>query len=245
MQPIIGITSQPMTNGFAAGDIASHVVAHTYPDAVLAAGGVPVLLAPVPLTLVPRVVERIDGLVLTGGGDIEAHRYGMENHPTMRRMDFDRDEFEIALVREARARSLPVLAICRGLQVVNVALGGTLIQDIPSEVGSMDHTVIGHAVYDGHQPVRLADGCRVAEAVGTTELLVNSIHHQAVRDLAPGLRDVAWALDGVIEAVEPEDDDWPLFAVQWHPEYLDQGEDKASRQLFEAFVRTVGERASG
>ncbi|HHC07183.1 MAG TPA: gamma-glutamyl-gamma-aminobutyrate hydrolase family protein [Actinobacteria bacterium] len=234
MRPMIGVTTQPKCAKSAAGDIESHVIAHTYTDAVLRAGGTPVLLVPAPD--VSAILDRLDGLVLTGGGDIEAHRYGAEPHPTMRGTNFDRDEFEIALVREARRRELPVLAICRGLQVVNVAFGGTLIQDIPAEVGSRDHDEVGHAVWHGHQPVTLEPGCLVAEAIGETELMVNSIHHQAVRDLAPGFRAVGWAGDGIVEAIEPDSRGWPLLAVQWHPEYLGHREDPASLRLFDALV---------
>lgn len=236
MRPIIGITTKTQQAKSSAGEIESHVIAHTYSDSVVRAGGIPVLLAPIPLRDVPRLVERLDGIVLSGGGDIEAHRYGAETHPSMGRMDFDRDEFELALVYAAHEQRLPVLAICRGLQIVNVALGGSLIQDIPTETGSMDHTVIGHAVWDGHQPVRIDAGCRIAEAIRATDIMVNSIHHQAVKELAPGFQAVAWAADGIIEGIEYDDPAWPLLAVQWHPEYLGQNGDLASHALFDWLI---------
>jgi putative glutamine amidotransferase len=212
------------------------VIGHTYTDAVLRAGGLPVVLTPVPDEDVASIVERVDGLLLSGGGDIEPRRYGESPHPTVRRTNAARDEFEIALTRAALARHLPVLAICRGLQIVNVALGGTLIQDIPSALGSIDHTVIGHAVYDGHQPVTVESNSLIAKATGETDLMVNSIHHQAVKDIAPGFRAVAWANDGVVEGIEYEDERWPLLAVQWHPEYLSGNSDEPSHRLFEGFV---------
>ena len=239
MCPIIGITTMPRTVASSAGEIEAHVSPHTYSDGVLRAGGIPVLLPQVPHRDIPALVDRLDGLIFSGGGDIEAHRYGANTHETMRRMDFDRDEFELALAREAKERSLPVLAICRGLQIVNVALGGTLIQDIPTEVGSMDHTVIGHAVYDGHQPVTVDANSRIARTVEATDLMVNSIHHQAVKQLAPGFRAVAWAGDGVIEGIEHDDSGWPLLAVQWHPEYLGHNNDVASRALFDGLIETA------
>ncbi len=214
----------------------AHTLTHTYTDSVLRAGGVPILLAPVPDIDVGVLLDRIDGLVLSGGGDIEPERYGSKPLDSMYGMDFDRDEFEIELVRLAAKRRTPTLAICRGMQVVNVALGGTLIEDIPTEIGSMDHTVIGHHVFNGHQHVRLEADSRVAQVVGATDLEVNSIHHQAVRDLAPGFTAVGWADDGVIEAIQHEDPTWRLLAVQWHPEYLGQVDDKASRALFCALV---------
>ena len=236
MHPIIGVTSEPKPTTGSAGDLNSHVIGHTYTDAVERAGGLPVILAPVPNEDVPSIVDRLDGLLLSGGGDVEPKRYGEESHSTVSRTSEARDEFEIALTREALARHLPVLAICRGLQIVNVAFGGTLIQDIPAVLGSIDHTVIGHAVYDGHQPVTVESNSLIAKATGATDLMVNSIHHQAVRDLAPDLRAVAWANDGVIEGIEHEEAAWPLLAVQWHPEYLSSNSDEASHRLFEGFV---------
>jgi len=239
MHPIIGVTSEPKSTKGSAGDLNSLVIGHTYTDAVKRAGGLPVILAPVSDKDVPAIVDRIDGLLLSGGGDVEPQRYGEEPHPTLNRTSAARDEFEIALAREAWARRLPVLAICRGLQVVNVAFGGTLIQDIPSELGSIDHTVIGHAVYDGHQPVTVESNSLIAKATGSTDLMVNSIHHQAVKDLAPGFRAVAWADDGIVEGIEHEDESWPLLAVQWHPEYLSENSDEDSHRLFEGFIDSV------
>jgi putative glutamine amidotransferase len=212
---------------------------HTYTDGVLRAGGLPVLLAPIPDQHIPRLLDRLDGLILSGGGDVDPSRYGGRPHDGMYGIDFDRDEFEIELVKAAAERRIPVLAICRGLQVVNVALGGTLIEDIPTEIGSADHTVIGHKVFNGHQHVTLEPGCLVAKVVDATDLEVNSIHHQAVRDLAPGFRAVGWADDGVIEAIQHEDPSWPLLAVQWHPEYLGDVKDPASRALFKSLVESA------
>ncbi len=239
MRPIIGVTSEPKSTKGSSGDLESHVIGHTYTDAVLRAGGTPVVLAPVPNADVGDLIERLDGLVLTGGGDVEPSRYAEQRHGSVWGTNSNRDEFEIALVLEAKVRRLPTLAICRGLQVTNVALGGTLIQDIPSTIGSINHTVIGHAVFDGHQPVTVESGSLIAKAIGETELMVNSIHHQAVKDLAPGFRAVAWAHDGIVEGIEHEDERWPLLAVQWHPEYLSLNSDKASHRLFEDFVDTA------
>ncbi|MEA2009223.1 MAG: gamma-glutamyl-gamma-aminobutyrate hydrolase family protein, partial [Actinomycetota bacterium] len=199
MRPIIGVTSQPKQAISASGNLDSHVIGHTYTDSVLRAGGIPVILPPIANDDVTTLVDRLDGIVFTGGGDMDPGRYGEKTHPEVRKVNAARDEFELHLVHEAKERRLPVLAICRGLQVVNVALGGTLIQDIPSVIGSTDHGVKGDAVYEAHQPVTIDASSDIAKAVGKTELLVNSIHHQAVKDLAPGFRAVAWADDGVIE----------------------------------------------
>jgi putative glutamine amidotransferase len=239
MRPIVGVTSQPKQAISASGNLDSHVIGHTYTDSVIRAGGVPVILPPVPNDGVAALVDRLDGIVFTGGGDMEPCRYGEEPHPEIRKTNSDRDEFEILLVHEAKSRRLPVLAICRGLQVVNVALGGTLIQDIPSAIGSTDHGVRGEAVYEAHQPVTIDANSKIAKAVRTTELMVNSIHHQAVKVLGPGFRAVAWADDGVIEGIEHEDDEWPLLALQWHPEFLGDNCDEASHLLFEAFVESI------
>ena len=239
VRPVIGITSRPRVIEASAGPSEAHTTQHTYTDSVLRAGGLPVLLAPVPDRDIATVVDRLDGLVLSGGGDIEASRYGAADHPTMYGMDFDRDEFELHLAREASRRRLPTLAICRGLQVVNVAFGGTLIQDIPTTIGSMDHTVIGHHVFDGHQHVRLEEGCAVARAIGRTDVEVNSIHHQAVDRLAPGFRAVGWADDGVVEAIEHDDAAWDLLAVQWHPEYLNAADDDAALALFASLIESA------
>ena len=235
MQPVIGITTRPRAITSAAGDSHAHTLERTYFDSVLRAGGLPVLLGPIPPHAVADLLDRVDGLIFTGGGDIEPHRYGGVPIDSMYDMNTDRDAFEIELAHEAARRRFPTLAICRGLQVLNVALGGTLIEDIPSEVGTA-HRAAGPRVYDGHQHVRLSTGSRVAEVVGSSELMVNSIHHQSVRDLAPGFVAVGWADDGVIEAVEHEDPAWPMLAVQWHPEYLNDVHDMPSLALFLSLI---------
>ena len=238
MPPVIGITTRPREVEASEGTSDAYTLQHTYTDAVLHAGGVPLLLAPVPNKHVPALLDSLDGLVLSGGGDVDPSRYNGRAHEEMYGIDFGRDEFEIELVKEAAARRFPTLAICRGMQILNVALGGTLIEDIPTEIGSADHTRIGKEVFNGHQHVRLEPSCLVSQAVSSRDLQVNSIHHQAVRTLGPGFRAVGWADDGVVEAIEHEDAAWPLLAVQWHPEYLGN-DDPASRALFLALVRSA------
>jgi putative glutamine amidotransferase len=242
MPPVIGISTRPRELESPEGESSAHTLQRTYTNAVLRAGGVPVLLAPVPDPQVGALIDRIDGLVLSGGGDVDPARYGSATDDTMFGIDFERDQFEIELVRTAKAQRLPTLAICRGLQVVNVALGGSLIEDIPTEVGSADHTILGHEVFNGHQHVSLDPTCLVAKVVGTNDLQVNSIHHQAVREVAPGFRPVGRADDGVIEAIEFEDPEWALLAVQWHPEYLSDADDPASLALFKALVDATAAR---
>ena len=239
MPPAIGVTTRPREVKSSAGVSDAHSVQRTYTDGVLRAGGTPVLLAPVPGTHISGLFDRIDGLVLTGGGDVDPSRYGGRRHDAIYGIDFDRDEFEIGLVREAAARRLPTLAICRGLQVVNVALGGTLIEDIPSELGSADHAVNGQAVFNGHQHVRLDLDCFLARVIDDVTIGVNSVHHQAVRDLGRGLKAVGWANDGVIEVIEHDDETWRLIAVQWHPEYLSDANEASARALFTALVEAA------
>jgi putative glutamine amidotransferase len=172
----------------------------------------------------------IRGLVLTGGEDVEPARYGATPHPKLEDTDPARDAAEMALIAAARERRLPILAICRGIQILNVALGGTLYQDLGSErPGPVTHT--GD---DSRHAVRVEPGSLLERTLGTRAATVNSRHHQAIRDLAPALRAVAWAEDGLIEAAEPVDAASPwMLAVQWHPE------DLTERALFDGFARAV------
>lgn len=244
MNPIIGITSRQPVIKTSGGDLHAHVVNLVYTDAVQRSGGTPILLPPVATGEAPRIIDRIDGLVLSGGGDIDPSLYGGKLHDDMYAIDPRRDEWEFALIREAQRRKLPTLAICRGLQVLNVALGGSLIEDIPSEVGSQDHSVRGPDVVDCHQTVRIAAEALVARTIGTTEACVNSIHHQAVRQVAPGLRAAGWTDDGVVEVLDPDDHSWPLLAVQWHPEYLAVNDDEASLALFMSLAENARQAAT-
>ncbi len=172
----------------------------------------------------------VRGLVLTGGEDVAPARYGAAPHPRLGAVDPVRDAAELALIAGARARRLPILAICRGIQILNVALGGTLYQDLDSERPGP----LTHADEASQHPVRVAAGSRLERTLGTRSATVNSRHHQAIRDLAPSLKAVAWAEDGVIEGAEPADAAAPwIVAVQWHPE------DLTERALFDGFARAV------
>jgi len=172
----------------------------------------------------------VRGLVLTGGEDVAPDRYGATPHPRLGDVDPVRDAAELALIATARARHLPVLAICRGIQILNVALGGTLYQDLDSERPGP----VVHSDETSRHPVRVESGSLLERTLGARSASVNSRHHQAIRDLAPGLKAVAWAEDGVIEAAEPADSAAPwIVAVQWHPE------DMTERALFEGFARAV------
>lgn len=172
----------------------------------------------------------VRGLVLTGGEDVAPDRYGQAPHPRLGDVDPIRDAAELALIAAARKRGLPILAICRGIQILNVALGGTLYQDLPSERPSG----VAHSDETSRHDVRVEAASRLGQTLGAEVASVNSRHHQAIRDLAPDLKAVAWADDGVIEGVEPADQGAPwIVAVQWHPE------DMTERALFDGFAKAV------
>jgi putative glutamine amidotransferase len=197
----------------------------------------------VPLLLPPELGERgrdelfarLDGVLLTGGGDIDPARYHERPHPTVREVAPARDELEIAVVEYALDRRLPVLAICRGIQVLNVARGGTLYQDVASDPG----TAIAHSQaaprHEATHDVKVAPGSRLASVLDAHELRVNSFHHQAIKEPGRGLRAVAWAPDGLIEGAELEDAGPFVFGVQWHPEDLAPRHGHA-RRLFSALI---------
>jgi putative glutamine amidotransferase len=208
-----------------------------YLRSVLAAGGVPVILSPVlGPAYAARSMDGVDGLLLTGGEDIHPALYGAEPSPHAYPPSRERDLFELALFAAARQRELPVLGICRGIQLVNVAMGGTLYQDLPTERPSGVAHDPGTARDARTHAVRLTEGSRAAQALGATELRVNSFHHQAVDRLAPGLIATGWSEDGVIEAAEaPGDAPW-LLTVQWHPEEMHAEVKAPERGLFRALV---------
>ncbi|MBN1656925.1 MAG: gamma-glutamyl-gamma-aminobutyrate hydrolase family protein [Anaerolineae bacterium] len=209
----------------------------TYVHALQRAGALPLLIPPSPDPHPLRVLlQRLDGLLLPGGGDVDPARYGEPRHEKCSEPTPARDDTELALARWAIDNRLPILGICRGLQVLNVALGGSLYQDILAQVdgGSKhdwypDHprTLISHAV-------TLAPGTHLAALAGVHSLPVNSLHHQALKEIAPGLLVTAHAPDGVVEAVEMPDHPFAL-AVQWHPEELAPGDPHAQR-LFDALA---------
>jgi putative glutamine amidotransferase len=211
----------------------------TYVDAVLRAGGAPLLIPPVTDEATLRVLyERLDGILLAGGGDIAPSNYGDQPHEKLGLVDAARDESELPIARWAVAEGKPLLGICRGVQVINVALGGTLYQDIPTQISpSLSHTLSYERedwTYMAHE-IRIAPDSRFARVMGVQAMTINSLHHQSVRDLAPGLRAVAWAPDGIIEAVEGQGGSF-LLGVQCHPEALQAAADTRWQSLFLAFI---------
>jgi len=240
MPPIIGITAALRRIVTDAGEKPGHAVLPTYTSMVAGAGAVPVLLTPVGAGAIAVLLDRLDGVVLSGGGDVDPLRYGGPPHPAIYGIDAARDQFEIALSRAAAERRIPTLCICRGMQVMNVAFGGTLIADIPSTApGALNHDVDGDGASHPQHRVAVSAGSSTAKALGTTDLEVNSIHHQSVDLLGAGLIATGHSPDGIIEALEPADSAWPMWAVQWHPEYLGPGDDPSVR-LFEALVSAAG-----
>jgi gamma-glutamyl-gamma-aminobutyrate hydrolase PuuD len=229
--PRIGLPTYVETARWGVWDRPAALLPHSYVAAVTAAGGLPVLLPPVPATdadadAARRAVDGIDALLLTGGADIEPVRYGAEPLPTTQAPRPDRDGWEADLLTAALDCDLPVLAICRGAQVLNVAFGGTLHQHVPDLVGHQGHQP-GPAV-PGTTPVRLAEGSLAASILGD-EVKVPCYHHQSVDRLGAGVEAVGWADDGTIEAVVLAGRRFVL-GVQWHPE---DGDDP---RLFDALV---------
>ncbi len=189
-------------------------------------------------------MERVDALVLTGGADIDPARYGAPAHPNLGEISEIRDAWELALVAAARARNAPLLAICRGAQLLNVALGGTLYQDLPSErAGELNHDPDLSRRTRTH-PVDIVAETRLGRAVGVTHLRVNSVHHQSICRVADDLRVVATSPDGVIEGVEtPADSAWWCVGVQWHPEDLIDTDESWDRDIFSALELAIAGRA--
>ena len=178
-------------------------------------------------------IEGAAGLLMTGGGDIDPARYGQEPHPKTYKILPRRDEFELAILESALERDLPILCICRGMQLLNIYLGGSLEQHIMDVPGRLDHFRDRPRAEVVHG-VRLKEGSVLAEIFGTTELGVNSHHHQGLADVPESIEEVAWADDGVLEGVVLRDHTW-VVGVQWHPEAMALIDDR-ELTLFEAFV---------
>lgn len=228
-KPVIGLTPAHDTDS---GDLSMR---STYLNAVDA---IPVVL---PLTLSPddceQIAKALDGFIFTGGPDPHPFLFGEETHRACGNVSSVRDTLELALLPAVIKTGKPVLGICRGIQIINIALGGTIYQDIPSQYGGARDFPVAHMQpFAYHLPchkVALTAKSRLAHICGRATLSVNSMHHQAVRDLAPSLTACAMAPDGLIEGVEMENHPW-FIAVQWHPEHLWR-QDTAAARLFQSF----------
>jgi len=231
--PLVGISAYSEQARWGVWDLEAMVLPRRYPDRVAQAGGIPVLLPPT--AGIEDALSRLDCLVLSGGGDIDPARYGAQRRLETTSVRGDRDEAELALLKTALAARMPILGICRGMQLINVAFGGSLHQHLPDVVGHDEHAPKPGA-FGSHQ-VKVAPGSRLAEILGHTDLDVHlpadvpTHHHQGINRLGAGLTATAWAADGTIEAFELDPAECPFgVAVQWHPE---AGDDL---RLFHALV---------
>lgn len=234
--PVIGITGRVEPSGRSP-DVSITSVSQNYVRAVKLAGGAPVVLEPHADERATRAVfERLDGLLLSGGGDVHPSQYGSEDSGLLWAVDSLRDQTELALARWALTEGVPLLAICRGAQVLNVAAGGTLFQDISAELpGALIHsTVAPQPSGNVAHPVQLAQASRLARLFQTEQMGVNSAHHQAVKAVGTGLAVVARAPDGVVEGIESPEHAF-CIGVQWHPETMLETAPHMAR-LFEALV---------
>lgn len=244
-RPIIGVVA----SRFLRNDHQTAGLAETYLKAITAAGGIPLLMHQ---TDDDDVLEwhyrQCNGLLLAGGGDVEAHHFGEDPHPNIGTLEPLRDAVELSLIRRAAADSLPTLGICRGAQVLNIALGGDIWQDVPSQYPSeVDHYAserlpVGEKHY-GH-PLLLTEGSWLAAQLGTTSLPVNTYHHQAIRQVAPGFVATAHAPDGIVEAIERTDGGL-MVGIQCHPEQMQQPGEGNWPQVFAAFVAACAQRHPG
>jgi putative glutamine amidotransferase len=222
------------------GDTSRVRLTAAYVTALERAGLVPLIVPPLSSAeAAASVLDSVAGLVLTGGEDVDPARYGEKRHEKIRSVNPARDATEAALIEEARARRTPVLAICRGIQILNVALGGTLVQDIASQCETtIDHDSEGARTSRTHE-VEIDPDSLIAEAVGAEHVTVNSFHHQSLKRVADGLRVTARSPDGVIEGIESTDEDWWVMGIQWHPEEMTESAEPWDRGLFKAFAKQI------
>ncbi len=235
--PLIGLTTYNQKNiyGF---PIAA--LMHKYSEAVMEAGGLPVLIpAGIGVDGIKELVARLDGLLITGGGDIDPDLYHGELHPCLDGVDPRRDAVEMELIRTAVVVGKPILGICRGFQAINVALGGTLYTHIPDQYpNAIKHNYDSETEREllAHM-VRIEGATRLMDIIGDTEFPVNSLHHQGVKDLAEGVSPAGYAPDGLLEALEIPAHPFGL-AVQWHPEWFTHL--PPAQRLFKALVEAAG-----
>lgn len=243
MKPRIAITVSP-------GEPDKPDARKKYRDAVIAAGGEPVLVDGVGPQTAADALRGFDGLLLPGGTDVDPAAYGGRPHPAVDVAHPRRDAFELEAARVAKRSGLPTLAICRGMQVVNVALGGTLFEDLPDQYEAPNGLRLRHQQTPDHarsettHDVDVRAGTTLAAIAGAAAIQVNSLHHQGVRRIAYGLDPVAHARDGVVEAFELRSEHPFFIGVQWHPEELVET-DAPSRRLFASFVAAAARRAAG
>jgi putative glutamine amidotransferase len=224
-RPLVGITTYVENAAWGAWQLDAALIPYNYVQAIERAGGTALLVPPL-ADGVDETLDALDGLLLSSGADLDPESYGADAHPATGGIRPERDRSELALLEGALARDMPVLAVCRGSQILNVARGGDLVQHLPDVVGSEAHReTLG--VFSEH-PVKIEDGSRLGSLIGE-RVPVKSHHHQGIGRVGAGLREVAWADDGTVEAVEDPERRFAV-GVLWHPE---AGEDA---RLFEALV---------
>lgn len=239
MKPLIGITAGEIQNKLYPWGPTVYGQSHTYVDAVIRAGGVPVIL-PITdeLSVLSALSTRLDGLLLSGGNDINPGLYGEEPYPTTVHVSDRRDQAEIFVLQEALVGNIPILGICRGMQLLNVVCGGSLYQDIKLDIADADNHLSSLDAEDfkliSHD-VRLKNGTKLSNALDTNHIQTNSLHHQAVKNLGKDLEAVGWSEDGVIEAIEMNSDQF-VIGIQSHPEALEGLIEPAWQKLFAAFI---------
>jgi putative glutamine amidotransferase len=237
-RPLIAVPAYPVKAGRVQGWEKPGVAAPTpYVEALQRAGALEAILMPVPIDedAAADVLERFDGLLLMGGGDLHPEEYGQERRDEVYGVIPHRDRFELVLAHTAVDRGVPTLAICRGHQVLNVALGGSLDQHITDRDGVLPHGKPGVPGGSTVHDIEIEPGSRLAEAMGVTHASCSSHHHQAVDRTGKGLRVTARAPDGVVEGIEHDGDGW-IVGAQWHPEDT-AADDPAQQRLFDAFAR--------
>ncbi len=224
--PVIGITT------YSRNEAGEFYLPGPYIDAVQLAGGIPILLPP-NQPAPDQLLAIVDGLIFSGGGDIDPALYGGEHHPTIYLVDAERDTFELALAKAAIDSHIPVLGICRGMQILSVASGAELITHVPDVYGETIHHRLDHPRRPIGHAVQVSPTSRLATMLGESEIAVVSWHHQAIKTVPDGWTVTAQAADGLIEALEYRQHPW-LFAVQWHPEL--SPDDPVHQRLFQALV---------
>lgn len=232
--PLIGITT------YGRNEYNAYSLPAEYVDAVRRAGGIPVLIPPGEVQITP-LLERLDGLLLSGGPDVDPEHYDGLLHKMVYGIDPERDVMELEMARWVAQHDQPTLCICRGAQVMNVALGGTLVEHLPDVVGEQVPHRDPRNVWAVH-PVQIEPDSHLATILQTTSTTPNSWHHQAIRQVAPPLKVVALAPDGAVEAAEKPDHPW-LLAVQWHPEATAMS-DPVQQKLFNALVEAAQQKRS-
>jgi putative glutamine amidotransferase len=234
--PLIGVTSYRSVRNDSA---TTYQVSQPYIDAILRAGGIPLVIpTSMPVDRLDELFFHLSGVMLTGGADINPDLFGGKPHSAVYDIDEIRDTLEIHLVKKASEAGLPFLGICRGIQVINVALDGTLYTDIRDQVpGALKHDHYPNIPRDylAHS-ITIEPNCSLAEILGATEVEVNSLHHQAIEKLAPSLRPLAYSPDQLVEAVELPGHPFG-FGVQWHPESLPAL--PAQQRIFKSFIRAA------